>query len=344
MTVSDTAANIQALALSQIDDLPGTGASAIQATDADVTLTAAQAQAFESAKVSLSLPAADHASIADTAAQLQRLSATQIAGLGTLHVTQIAAADTGVSLTKAQAVALETAHIAVSAPSGSQVTLSDTSANLQAMTTGAKGQIQGLADIGITSIYSKNANVTFTAAQTSDIVAGNLTVSASGTHSVTETFTNGATVTVASDGAGGGTLRLGGNAVTVTSGPSELSVTVGTQTLPLTDYPVEAFTAPTGKTNETFIFNTGFGNDTINGFAASGTGHDVLLFAAASFGMSSSNTQAEDLAAMLTQTQNVGGSAVIRDNYGDTVTLTGVTKETLAANPADIKFTSGAAI
>jgi hypothetical protein len=219
------------------------------------------------------------------------------------------------------------------------VTLSDTAAHLQALTTGATGQIQGLTGIGVTSLSSSNANVIFTAAQTSDIVAGHLTVSASGTHTVTETFANGATVSVASDGSGGGTLRLGGNAVTVTSGPSQLSVTAGTQTLPLTDYSAETFIA-TGKTNETFVFAPHFGQDTITGFVASGAGHDTLQFDATSFGMTSGSTQAQDLAAMLAHTTQSGANAVITDDYGDTVTLTGVSKATLAANAGDFKFTS----
>ena len=341
VSVSDTAPNIQALTATAIAGLAGAGVSALTATDANVSLTVAKAQALETAKITLSVPTGDHALITDTAANIALLTATQIAGLGALHVTQIAASDASVSLTTAQAAALETAHIAVSAPSGAHVTLSDTAANLQTLTTGATGQIQGLSGIGVASLYSNNANVTFSATQTSDIVATHLSVSASGTHSVTETFTNGSSVAVASNGSGGGTLNLGGNSVTVTSGPSQLSVMAGTQTLPLTDYSTESFVA-TGKTNETFVFAPNFGQDTITGFAASGTGHDTLQFTAASFGMSSGSTQASDLAAMLAHTtQNAAGNAVITDVYGDSVTLNGVTKATLSlpANAVDFKFT-----
>ena len=334
VSVADTAAHIQGFSAAQIGGLGTLHVTQIAASDANVTLTVAKAQALESAKVSLSIPAGDTVSIVDTAAHIKTLTAAQIASLGTLNVTQIAASDAGVSLTAAQAAALETAQILVSAPSGSQVTLSDTAAHLQALTTGA---IQGLAEIGVTSLYANNANVTFTAAQTSDLLASGLTVSAAETHTVTETFTNGVTIAVASNGARG-TLRLGGNDVTVTSGPSQLSVTAGTETLPLIDHSFEKFIA-TGTTNEAFVFDPHFGNDAITGFAASGAGHDVLQFTAGSFG----NAQANDLTALLANTKDTAGGALITDSYGDTVTLTGVTKATLMANPGDFKFTSGTA-
>jgi hypothetical protein len=219
------------------------------------------------------------------------------------------------------------------------VQVSDTATNLQALTT---TQISGLAAIGVTGLYSNNANVTYSATQTSAILAGNESVSASGTHSVTETFTNADTIAYASNGSGGGSLTLGSNGLTVTSGLSSLSVTGGTETLPLTDYSVEAFTA-TGKTSETFVFTPGLASnhwlDTLTGFAATGTTHDILQFNATAFGDTSANTQAQDLAALLAHTaNNAAGNAVITDIYGDTVTLAGVTKATLTANAADFVF------
>ena len=66
----------------------------------------------------------------------------------------------------------------------------------------------------------------------------------------------------------------------------------------------------------------------------------MLQFNAAAFGETSANSQAQDLAAMLNlTTQNAAGAAVITDLNGDTVTLTGVTKATLAANAGDFKLT-----
>ena len=324
IVIADTAANVSA-ALDQVS--VDAHVSSIILTDAGtpaLTLTAVRALNDATALLKISSPYT--IMISDTSAHIQALTAAQIASLGVQHVTKIAASDTGVSLTTAQAAALETAHIAVSAPSGSQVTLSDTAAHLEAMATGA---IQGLPGVGVTALYSNNANAAFSVAQTSDIAAGNLTVSASGIYSVTERFSNGATVTVASNGSGGGTLNLGGASVTVTSGPSQLSVTAGTEILPLPDY-----------SYETFAFAPHFGQDTINGFAASGTGHDTLQFSAAAFGETSTNSQAQDLTAMLTHTtQNGAGNAVIADIYGDAVTLAGVTKATLAAHAGDFKFT-----
>ena len=71
--------------------------------------------------------------ISDTAAHIQALTATQIAGLGNLHVTQIAASDTSVGLSVALATALQAANIQMTALAGSTVTLGDISTNLTAM-------------------------------------------------------------------------------------------------------------------------------------------------------------------------------------------------------------------
>src|SRR6185312_8641445 len=125
VAVSDTALDIQALLTTQIAGLKAVGATILSASDANVSLTAAQAAALESAGVSLSPPSGGSDSILDTAANIQKLTATQIAGLGNLHVAQITASDASLALTVAQAAALETAGIRVAAPGGS-VTVSDT--------------------------------------------------------------------------------------------------------------------------------------------------------------------------------------------------------------------------
>ena len=95
-------------------------------------------------------------------------------------------------LKTAQAVAIESAGIHVSGPGAT--TVSDTSANLQALTA---MQISALPGIGVTGLYSNNANVAYSAAQTSAIVSANLTPSAVSTHTVAETFSNGVAVTTA---------------------------------------------------------------------------------------------------------------------------------------------------
>ena len=239
VTVSDTAANVQALTAAQITALPGIGVTTVTVSNAsNLALTVAQAAAFEPVVNTVVLNSGTQNTVSDTAADIATLTTTQINALSNLNVTQIRATDTTVNLTVAQAVALVSAGIPVAAPSGSLVELSDTAAHLQALT---NNQIYGLPDIGVKELVSNNANVTFNAAQTSDMLALNLLLSASGTNTVSETFTNNAVIASSSNGAGGGNLTLStnSNGVTVNAGASALSVTSGGETIPVTGYASE---------------------------------------------------------------------------------------------------------
>jgi hypothetical protein len=189
VTIADTAAQIQTLTAAQIAKLVSSlHVTQIAATDADVALTVAQAGALESAGIAVAAPTGDTVTIADTAAHVQALTAAQIAKLATVDVTQIAATDANVALTVAQAAALETAGIAVTGPTGDTVTIADTAAHLEALTV---AQISGLPAIGVHGLYSTNANVSYTAAQTAAILASGLSVSAVGADTVKEYFSNG---------------------------------------------------------------------------------------------------------------------------------------------------------
>ena len=53
------------------------------------------------------MPGGDSAVVADMAASIAKLTATEIAGLPALHVTQLETTDTGVTLDLAQALSLE---------------------------------------------------------------------------------------------------------------------------------------------------------------------------------------------------------------------------------------------
>ena len=117
-----------------------------------LSLSVAQATALETAGGSA--PSGDGVTLSDTAANIEGLTAAQIGGLNAIGVTAIAATNASVSLTSAQAVALETAGLKVSAPSGDTVTLSDTAANIDGLT---PTQITGLDAIGVTGIIASGA-------------------------------------------------------------------------------------------------------------------------------------------------------------------------------------------
>lgn len=79
--------------------------------------------------------------------------------------------------------------------------------------------------------------------------------------------------------------------------------------------------------NETFVFRRGFGQDTVTDFIAAGPGHDRLTFQSSTF---------SSVAQVLNRTSDVDGNAVIHVGRNESVTLLGVTKDSLAAHPGDI--------
>jgi hypothetical protein len=218
----DTAANVEALNAAQITALPGIGVTGVNVSDANnVTLTVAQAAAFETSKIALSLQSGEPVIVADTAANIAKLTATQIAGFGALHVTQIQASDMSVKLTVSQANALESANIpVVAAPLLSLVQISDTAANLQSLNAAA---INGLPGIGVSGLVASNTAVKFTVAQTMALEGSHLVVTPfpGTTVTVSDTGSNIATLNVAQIGL---LAATGFSGVTSTSGGVALSV------------------------------------------------------------------------------------------------------------------------
>ncbi|MGD1017038.1 MAG: Ig-like domain-containing protein, partial [Roseiarcus sp.] len=187
ITVADTAANIAAITQAQATALKVAGYASIGSTDGAVTLSVAAAQilsgdglkvtgaaaivdAYNAAGTLLSTVTSAATLTAegyelgalDTAADIEASTATQIAGLLALHVKRIAASDTSVALSAAQATALETAGIVVAAPTGDKVTLSDTAANIEKL---SAAQIAALSGIGVASVTLTGASNVVSAAQ-----------------------------------------------------------------------------------------------------------------------------------------------------------------------------------
>ena len=64
---------------------------------------------------------------------------------------------------------------------------------------------------------------------------------------------------------------------------------------PITPHSIETTTIQNSHSNETFIYGSGFGQDTIAGFLApKSAGHDHLQFTLTMFGFSSTATQTAD--------------------------------------------------
>jgi len=138
---------------------------------------------------------------------------------------------------------------------------------------------------------------------------------------------------------GSGSLVLSGDGQTVTAGAGALSTTVGRDTFALTPHASETITA-TGTSGDAFVFHQGFGQDTLNGFVATGSTHETLQFDTSMFSyLNASMTQAQDLAAVISHaTQTAAGAAIIQDSFGDKLTVAAVSNLTLSRQLADFHF------
>jgi hypothetical protein len=126
---------------------------------------------------------------------------------------------------------------------------------------------------------------------------------------------------------------------TVARGGGSETLQVGTGSDPLTYHAVETIDATT-STGEQFIFSAGFGKETINGYNASGASPDSIQLAKSAFSyLTAGMTQAEDLAAVMSQATRTSSGLTIHDTHGDSLTLTGVTPSMVAVNPAMLQFT-----
>jgi len=369
-TISDTASDIEGLTAAEIAGLGKLHVTQI-AADAGLTLSAAQAGALISAKIALSLPTGDSVVIVDTAGDIEGLTANQFAGLAELGVKSITAMETSLTLTAAGAVDLENGGISVSVPSGSTAIVSDTAGNLQKLTA---AQISGLPGISVTELYSNNANVNFSVAQTSAILASGLTVAATGSDTVTENFATGAY-----------SVFENGLLITQKSVNADGSYDIAhfnVSGLGYSSYE-DIYSAAGTRLAEARDMNDGsgalllYGNGlTVNSGpgqfgatigadvfalnphaneAITASGHASEVFAYASgFGQSAitgfaatgashdvlqvQSAMFSDVTTLLNHAVQVGANVQITDPTGDTIILNSVSKTTLAANPSDFRF------
>jgi hypothetical protein len=134
-------------------------------------------------------------------------------------------------------------------------------------------------------------------------------------------------------------LALYDSSQTVTRGGGSETLQVGTGSDPLAYHATETIDATTSG-GEQFILSAGFGKETINGYNASGASPDSIQLAKSAFSyLTAGMTQAEDLAAVMSQATRTSSGLTIHDTHGDSLTLTGVTPSMVAVNPAMLQFT-----
>jgi Right handed beta helix region/Peptidase M10 serralysin C terminal len=134
-------------------------------------------------------------------------------------------------------------------------------------------------------------------------------------------------------------LRLFDPGLTVTRGGGADTLQLGTGAADPLAYNATQKIDATASGSENFVFTTGFGKETIDGFEASGTTPDAIQLSASSFSyLKAGMTQAQDLAAVLAKSTENATGLRIADSQGDALTLAGLTAATIAANPSVIKF------
>jgi hypothetical protein len=116
LNVTDTAANIEALSPATLDSGQIIGLGQLTATDASVVLTVAQLRALETQLVPVVVPTNDTVTIVDTAANLQSLTAAEIAELPFIGVSAIAAKNAPAVLSATEVADLGNAGVVVVAP------------------------------------------------------------------------------------------------------------------------------------------------------------------------------------------------------------------------------------
>jgi hypothetical protein len=88
LTLTDTAADIEDMSPAQLSDLTSIGVTAVTVTDGSITLSVAQALALYD-PVPISVPPGASVIIADTTAEIESLTPTEIAGLAAIGVNTI---------------------------------------------------------------------------------------------------------------------------------------------------------------------------------------------------------------------------------------------------------------
>src|SRR5271165_3906503 len=183
LAVLDTAANIEGLTIAQINNLSARVVLLLQASDTNVALTANLAASLEAANMTVTAPSGSSVTLTAPKASISALSATTIAGLPALGVSSVVSTNGSVTISVAQALALEGADLAITVPAGNTVTISDLASNIATLT---PSQMNGLTATGVSGIaVSNSANLALSVAQAQALEADNLEVTAATGYNVT---------------------------------------------------------------------------------------------------------------------------------------------------------------
>ncbi len=195
VSIIDTHAKIDALSAAQLKAIGKAGISALQTTDAALTLNVAQANGAIGAGITkVSSPVGDIPTIADTAKNIGALTGLQLQSLAGAGFGQLNATDAELDLTVAQSLDAVGDHLKLSDGAGAPVAVKDVAARMLALT---PAEIAALAGIGVTKFIATDKSLYFTAAQALAIEQAGLDVSvpAGDTANILDTAAHLATLT-----------------------------------------------------------------------------------------------------------------------------------------------------
>jgi hypothetical protein len=183
LAVLDTAADIEGLTLAQINNLSVRDVLLLEASDTSVALSANLVLSLEAADMTVTAPSGSEVTLTAPKASVSALSTTTIAGLPALGVSGIVSTNGSVTISVAQALALEAADIGITVPAGNSVTISDLASNIAMLTL---SQIAALPAIGVSGIaVSNSASLVLSVAQAQALEAGSVEITAQSGYAVT---------------------------------------------------------------------------------------------------------------------------------------------------------------
>ena len=138
-------------------------------------------------------------------------------------------------------------------------------------------------------------------------------------------------------------LDLTASGLTITRGLGTESLKAGSSVFPFSSSDYRSTETIDAQPGDHFVFNPGFGHETIQGFNPLGSDADTLQLSISSFSyLNAGMSQSADLAALLMHSTSGTSSTTITNSSGDTLALAGLSNSAMAAdaaaNPSLVKF------
>jgi hypothetical protein len=175
VAIADTADAIQALTTDQIAALGKAGFDELESNDGSLDFSVDQAYAIVNANMTVAAPDDELVLVLDTAGAIEGLTAAWITALGNDGFGGLASNDGGLTLTVAQALAVDGAGMTVAAPDDQAVAVYDDAQPIDALTA---DQITALGQDGFTALASNDDGLDFTVPQALSIIGVSMSVTA----------------------------------------------------------------------------------------------------------------------------------------------------------------------